>query len=140
MKEISRNKLQELTADAIYAILTYRHMGEDIDVEAIFSSIFETDYAEVPVYAKTVVIATLRHLGEEVALLEKNMRRWKFERLNRVEQAILLLSLSNFFYNEEKPDKKIVISVAVNLAHQYLDATDYKFVNAILDKVLVRDE
>ena len=107
MKEYSRNKLQELTANAIYVVLTYRHMGEDVDVEGILSSLFECDYSEVPLYAKAVVVATLRHYGEEVALLEKNMRRWKFERLNRVEQAILLLSLSNFFIIEEISMNKV---------------------------------
>jgi transcription termination factor NusB len=33
----------------------------------------------------------------------------------------------------------VVIDVAVKLAKTYLDAKDYKFVNAILDKVLTRD-
>ena len=67
------------------------------------------------------------------------MNKWTFERLNRVEQALLLLSYSHYFYVEPAVDKGVVIDVAVKLAKTYLDASDYKFVNAILDKVLTRD-
>ena len=33
-------------------------------------------------------------------------------------------------------EKSIIINVAVKLAHKYADEKDYKFVNALLDKVL----
>ena len=36
----------------------------------------------------------------------------------------------------EKTDKAIIINVSVELAKKYLSDNDYKFVNAILDKVL----
>lgn len=138
-EETSRNKQHIVAMDALYDILTYQDMGEEIDVEDIVSGLCETPYEDAPIYVKSIILATLRHLNEEIALLEGNMIRWKFNRLNRVEQAILLLSLSHFFYVEPEIDKGIVINVAVNLAKNYLDAKDYRFVNAILDKVLVRE-
>ncbi len=135
----SRNQQQLIAMNALYDILTYQDMGEDIDVEAIVSGLSDASYEDSPIYVKEIVLATLRHHHEEIALLEKNMVKWTFSRLNRVEQAILLLSLSHYFYVDPRVDKGVVINVAVNLAKNYLDAKDYRFVNAILDKVLVRE-
>lgn len=136
MKEYNRTKIQELSAVAIYGVLTYAHMGEEVDVAKILSDTFELPYEEVPLFAKEVLINVIKYGKEEIALLEKHMRNWTFDRLNRMEQAILLLAVTQYFHLEEKVDRKVVINVAVNLAHLYLDEKDYKFVNAILDKVL----
>jgi N utilization substance protein B len=139
-KEVSRNKLQEQSMSALYAVLTYLDMKENIDVEGIISGISDLPYAEAPIYTKEIVIETIKHMDEEVKLLNSHMNKWTFDRLNRAEQAILLLSLTHFFYLDDKVDKKVVINVAVVLAHTFLSGTDYKFVNAILDKVLVHGE
>lgn len=135
----SRNQQQLIAMNAIYDVLTYKSMGESIDVEGIVSGLTDLPYEEAPVYVKAIVLAMIRHYAEEVELLEKNMIKWKFSRLNRVEQAILLLSLSHFFYVDKEVDKGVVINIAVNMAKNYLDGKDYRFVNAILDKVLVRE-
>ena len=63
------------------------------------------------------------------------METWTFKRLNRLNQAILLMSCAHFFEVKDA-DKAVVINVAVTLAKRYLDDNDYKFVNAILDNVL----
>lgn len=137
--ETSRNKQQIIAMNALYDILTYQDMGEEIDIEWIISGLCDMPYSDSPLYVKQIVLSTIRHLESEIALLEKNMIKWTFHRLNRVEQAILLLSLSHYFYVDTTVNKGIVINVAVNLAKNYLDHKDYKFVNAILDKVLVRE-
>ena len=67
--------------------------------------------------------------------LQAKMDKWKFDRLNRLNQAILLLSLAHY-YGVGEVEKAVVINVAVSLAKKYLDYNDYKFVNAILDNVL----
>ncbi len=135
----SRNQQQLIAMNALYDVLTYLDMGEEIDVESIVSGLCDVPYEESPVYVKQIVLATIRHYSEEVSLLEKNMVKWTFSRLNRVEQAILLLSLSHYFYVDQTVDKGVVINVAVTLAKNYIDPKDYRFVNAILDKVLTRE-
>ena len=62
------------------------------------------------------------------------MPKWSFDRLNLIEQSILLMSYTH--KQNEKADKRIIIDVAVKLAKKFCDKDDYKFVNAILDKVL----
>ena len=62
------------------------------------------------------------------------MAKWSFDRLNLVEQSILIMSYTH--KQTQDVDKSIVINVAVKLAKKFLDKDDYKFVNGILDKVL----
>lgn len=136
MKEYSRNKIQELSAIALYDVLTYSHMGEAVDVEGILSDLYEAPFEDVPLFSKEIVVSFIKNQEEEISLIESHMKNWTFDRLNRMEQAILLEAVTNYYHREEKTDKKIVISVALELAHKYLDDGRYKFDNAILDNIL----
>ena len=62
------------------------------------------------------------------------MPKWNFDRLNLLEQAILVMSYTH--KQTQDTDKRIIINIAVKLAKNYLDKDDYKFGNGILDKVL----
>lgn len=136
-EEPSRNALQKVAMSAIYDALTYRNMGLDVNVEEIVSSLCDLPYEECDYFVKATLIMALKHLDTAISAYNAKMRRWTFDRLNRVEQAILLLSYVHFFYVEPGVDKGIVIDVAIKLSKEFLEGNDYKFVNAILDNVLV---
>jgi transcription termination factor NusB len=136
--ETSRNQAQEKTLDALYGALTYLDMKEPVDVESLVSGVYDLPYPECDAFTKAILIASLKNINTIIPAYNANMRKWTFDRLNRVEQALLLMAYSQYFYVEPTVDKAAVINVAVNLAKKYLEAADYKFVNAILDKVLAR--
>ena len=136
----SRNAMQKVALWAVYDALTYRDMGLDIDVQDIISSLCDLPYEECDYFVKAVLVMCLRHHDEAVAAFNAKMRGWTFDRRNRVEQAILLLAYSHFYYVDPEVDKGVVIDIAVKQAKAYLDEKDYRFVNAILDNVLKRDE
>lgn len=137
-KTRSRIEEERMAMAAIYAFLTYLDMKEAIDVEAVVASATGLDYEKSPLFVKEATLAAVKNYAAIVAAFEPKMNKWTFARLNRVEQAILMLSYCHFFYVDEKLEKAVAIDVAVRQAKTYLDGTDYKFVNAILDKVLVR--
>ena len=62
------------------------------------------------------------------------MKDWKFERLNYVEQAILLSAYTQNKYMNQP--KQVAINVAVDLAKKYADDNSYKFINGVLDNCL----
>lgn len=134
MEELTRNKEQELVMFCIYDALIYAGMNEEFSLEDTMSSVFAMDFEDISYYSKAIVIKTLSHVNEIKQIFQEKMPKWSFDRLNVVEQSILLMSYTHF--HEEKVDKKIVIDIAVRLAKKYLDADDYKFVNAILDNIL----
>lgn len=60
--------------------------------------------------------------------------KWTFDRLNLVDQAILLEAYSE--YQVLKTDKSILIDQAIITSKKYSDAISFQFINAILDRVL----
>lgn len=131
---LSRNEEHELIMTCIYDALLYSNMDKEFSIEEIMCSVFEVEYDEISFFVKEMVIKSLSHINEIKAIYQANMPKWSFDRLNLVEQAILLMSHTH--KQIEKSDKSIIINIAVKLAKKYLDKDDYKFVNGILDKVL----
>ncbi len=137
-KEGSRNSLQSAAMTAIYDELTYIAMDEPVNVEEIVSSLLDKDFAHCDNFVKAAAIYAIKYHDEAIAKYSDHMVKWTFDRLSRLEQAILLLAYVHFYAIEKTISKKVVISVAVRLAKNYLGKDDYKFVNGILDNVLVR--
>lgn len=131
---LSRNQEHELIMTCIYDALTYVNMNQEFDVEEIISSVFEVSYDEISFFVKEMVIKSLAHINEIKNIFQEKMPKWNFNRLNLIEQSILLMSYTHKQNSNE--DKSIIIDIAVKLSKKFLDKDDYKFVNAILDKVL----
>jgi len=131
---LSRNQEHELIMTCIYDALIYLDMDKEFSVEEIMTSVFEVGYDDISFFAKEIVIKSLAHINEIKKAFQEKMPKWRFERLNLVEQAILIMSYSH--KQTQDVDKSIVINVAVKLAKKYLEKDDYKFVNGVLDKVL----
>lgn len=131
----SRNANQEKAMIIIYDALTYEDMNIDYDIKEIIGDVLGDSYENSDFYVREVVVKALLHKKEIISEIEPKLNKWKFSRLNRLAQAILLLSYAHYKY-VEGVDKAIVIDIAVHLAKKYLDDGDYKFINAVLDNVL----
>lgn len=134
-KRISRNQSQRQVVAVLYDYLTRLTLDESIDVYELLENSVATPFEDIDIYIKEVVIKAIKNHTQIVSLLETKMTSWTFARLNRLAQAILLLSVSHYRYVGDV-DKKVVIDVAVRLAKLYLDKDEYKYINALLDNVL----
>ena len=132
---ITRNQEHELIMISIYDALIYSEMDEIFSLEDIMEGIYMTTYSEIPFFSREIVIKSLANVNEIKSVFQANMPKWNFDRLNALERAILLMSYAHGKMIEGS-EKRVIIDVAVRLAKKYLDKEDYKFVNAILDKVL----
>lgn len=132
---ISRNQEHEFIMISIYDALIYSEMDEVFSLEEVMEGIYKLPYDEIPLFSKEVVIKSLTNVNEIKEIYQKNMPKWKFDRLNALERAILLMSYTHAKV-DETADKRVIIDVAIRLAKKYLDEKDYKFVNAILDNTL----
>jgi len=136
----TRNALQRVAMTAIFDALTYEAMKEAIPVEEIVSSLCEKPYEDCDPFVKASIISVIKFEGTIIHSFNAKMRKWTFDRLNRVEQAILMLAYVHYYYVEPGVEKGVVIDIAVKQAKTFLEDNDYKFVNAILDNVLNPDE
>lgn len=67
--------------------------------------------------------------------LSKNLQpNWTFDRLNFVDQAILIEAYSE--YKTLNVDKAVIIDQAIISCKKYSDPDNYEYINAILDKTL----
>ena len=133
---LSRNQEQEKMTHVIYTCLFYERNNEEYDVKSLIEGTFEMDYDEVDVYPKECIIKTLLNreaIDEEIA--SNLSEKLKLSRINLVAHAILLLSIGEVRYVGEI-NKSAMINVAVELAKKYLDDGEYRFINAVLDKIL----
>lgn len=133
--ELSRNKEQEKILGILYQALVLIDLKQELDVKQLLMDAYDCDFEDVPLFSQQILVYSLKNLDRITKAFQANMINWTFNRINKLEQALLILSYSHFYYVKDV-DKKVVIDVAVKLAKKYLDSTDYKFVNAILDKTL----
>lgn len=133
---LSRNKEQELIMISIYDALIYITSDMEFSLEKIVSSVYECSYSEVPLFSKEVIIKSLSNYNTIVPIYQDKMPKWKFDRINNISKAILLMAYTQNKLIKDKTDKSVIIDVSVRLAKKYLEDKDYKFINAILDNVL----
>ena len=131
---LSRNQEQEKIMLAIYQYLFYQRMNSE-DIMNELENVFELPYDEVPLFCKEVCVKTLLNQKQIDGEISNNLHKWTIDRINLVAHAILLFSIGEYRYTDSC-NKAEIINVAVNLAKKYLDDNDYKFINAVLDKVL----
>ena len=131
---ISRNQEHELIMTCIYDALLYSNSGKEFSLEEMMSSVFDAEYEDISFFAKEIIIKSLSQVNTIKGIFQKNMPKWNFDRINLLEQSILLMSYTH--RQTQNSDKRVIINIAVKLSKKFLDKDDYKFVNAILDKVL----
>ena len=131
---ISRNQEQEKIMFSIYQYLFYERMNSE-DLKEIMENVFELPYDEIPLFSKEVCVKTLVHQNDFDEVISVNLNKWTLDRINLVSHAILLMSMGEIRFTDEI-SKAEIINIAVNLSKKYTDANDYKFINAILEKIL----
>lgn len=134
---VSKNKIYEIAVQIMYSFLIMQNLenSQPVNFEEIVSSVCDKPYKDCDLLLKELLIKSLKYENEIIDKIKPYLRDWTFERLNTCVQSILIISLANFYYCENK-EKAIVIDVAVRLAKKYGEEKDYKFVNAILDNCL----
>jgi len=133
---MTRTDLRKKALNAIYAALIQQNAHIDYDPTAILLGEFSCDDpSEIDLFSREIFVSALQHQQEIVEQVQEYLKKWKFNRLNTIAQAIFLEAISEVTYCQ-LTDKVVVINCAVNYAKEYLDSKDYKYINAVLDKVL----
>lgn len=108
----------------------YQHLLLNKDIDVCFGNNFEdieNDF--VKSIKEDLIINEVNYIYE----IGEHLNRWTFDRLNIVEQAILLETVSEM--KLQLNDKPIIIDEAVIFAKKYCDEESYKFINGVLDSI-----
>lgn len=86
------------------------------------------------IFPRLLFLGTIEHIEAIDTMIKKHLDNWDFDRITRVDRALLRLSVYSLLYQPDI-DAKIVINEAVSIARLYGTDDSFKFVNAVLDSV-----
>lgn len=136
-ENLTRTQLHEKAMICIYQQLFYTSLVDSKyrkNIEEIVLDVMDIPFSSCDEYFKTIVFETLKEKNELKDIINDNLAKtWTFDRLNLIEQAILLLFSLEIL--NRRSEKQVAIDTAVDLTKKYCDEKSYKFVNAVLDKI-----
>ena len=121
-------KRHDIREHIIFAL--YQHLLLNKDLQLCFEDNFDKEIND------EFIIKILNDLNNNIDIYKVKINNllvnWTFERLNLIDQAILLEAVSELNINENS--KAIIIDEAILISKQYSDEEAYKYINGVLDK------
>ena len=109
----------------------YQHLLLHKSLRECFVNNFEEE--EYDEYSEKICNDLEINENKYIKEISKHLVKWSFDRLNLVEQAILLEGASEI--NVHELDKPIIIDEAIILTKTYCDEDSYKYINGVLDNL-----
>ncbi len=89
---------------------------------------------EVAAFARLLIAGTLESVQAVDAAIKSHLQNWSFERLKRVDLAVLRLGAYSLLYQRDIP-AQITIDEAIEIVKEYGSEDSYRFVNGVLDGI-----
>ena len=89
---------------------------------------------EALAFARLLIHGSLENLEEIDRTISGQLENWDFQRLNKVDLALLRLSVYCLLHQQDIP-ATVTIDEAVDISKTYGTADSYRFVNGVLDGV-----
>ncbi len=90
-------------------------------------------------FARLLISGTIENIESVDKKIKEHLVNWDFNRLSKVDLAILRISVYSLLYRKEIPSS-VTIDEAVDIAKQYGSDESYKFVNGVLDSINKENE
>jgi len=131
----SRRKARILAFQALYAwdasdssrdeLLSFSWLGDESAAKAD---------DELRAFAGLIISGTIENVQAVDAAIARHLEHWAFERLKRVDLAILRVSAYSLLYQDDMP-AQITIDEAIEIAKEYGSEDSFRFINGVLDAV-----
>ena len=90
-------------------------------------------------FARLLAAGTVENIEKVDETIKEHLVNWKFNRLSKVDLAILRISVYSLLYRDEIPHT-VTIDEAVDIAKSFGSDESYKFVNGVLDSIRKKNE
>ncbi|MFH0990644.1 MAG: transcription antitermination factor NusB [bacterium] len=130
---IKRRQIREKVLQALYAYEISRE-----PIQLILDTIVVSLKQEPEVYefARQLIMKAIETEGELDTLIKGRVANWEFSRIAVVDKIILRMCLCEMLYFEDIPPK-VSINEAIEIARRYSTEKSDKFVNGVLDSILI---
>ncbi len=130
----NRSELREIIMRVIYQINLLEESKLDYDINSLIKEQIEVEND----FVNESINGILKNKKELVSLADKYLKDWTMDRLNKVDQAILLLAIYELIYTDTP--SIVSINEAVELSKKYSDEAVTKMINGVLDKIYHDEE
>lgn len=130
---ISRREARILAVQALYAWDFSRGDLEGL-LELPWFEKRDSQLEEDLLFTRTLIKGSVEYLDEIDSLIARQSQNWEIDRFNRVDLAILRMSVYAMRWHPEIP-LSVTINEAVEIAREFGTDDSYRFVNGILDGI-----
>jgi N utilization substance protein B len=131
----ARRKGRIIAFQSLYRFdLSGASLGELLDFSWMDGERAEKTQPEAIAFARLLIQGALENLPEIDGIIRGQLENWDFQRLNRVDLALLRLSVYCLLHQRDIPPT-VTIDEAVDISKTYGTADSYRFVNGVLDGV-----
>lgn len=119
---------------AFQALYAWEETRDDVDELVKFGWMDKRPDEMTVVFAALIIRGTIDNLDDVDAQIRLHLKKWSFERLNKVDLAILRTSAYALIHQNDIP-ASVTIDEAVEIAKQFGSPESYRFVNGVLDGI-----
>ena len=130
----NRSELREVIVKVIYQTIILEEAKLEYNVNDLIKEQLEVQNE----FVDSCVHGILGNKSTLSSLANKYLSSWTLDRLNKVDQAILLLGIYELKYTETP--SVVAINEAIELSKKYSDEAVTKMINGVLDKVYHEEE
>ncbi len=133
---MSRHYARSLALEALYA---YEMHKGDLPLEEIWEFPWKKEIPpKVKKFARELIQGAISHKKEIDHLIQRYSKNWDISRISPVCRSILSIALYELLFAppEDPTPSAVVINEAIELAKEYAEEDAYRFIHALLDKIL----
>lgn len=131
----SRRKARILAFQALYAWdASKTALRELLDFSWLDQEKRDALEEELKAFARILIAGTIESIEEVDASIKSHLQNWSFERLKRVDLAILRIGAYSLLFQRDIP-AQITIDEAIEIAKEYGSDDSYRFINGVLDGI-----
>jgi len=132
---VARRKARILAFQALYSWDMGNTSVQDLlSFPWVEKESLENSNPENLVFAKLLISGTIEHIDEIDELLKNHLDSWDFDRINKIDLAVLRISVYPLLYQQDI-HPTIIINEAIDISKEFGPDDSFKFVNAVLDNI-----
>lgn len=85
-------------------------------------------------FSRLLIQGTIENIVAVDAMIRSHLKNWDFSRLNRVDLAVLRMSVYALMYQDDV-SPSIIIDEAIGISKEFGTDDSYRFVNGVLDSI-----
>ena len=88
----------------------------------------------IAAFSRALIAGAVENINEIDGMIKKHLDNWDIDRLNRVDLAVLRMSVYTLMFQSDIPPS-IVIDEAIGICREFGADESFRFVNGVLDSI-----